>query len=365
MPSDDEEKTEEPTSKKIEDARKEGNVPKSQDAAAVVSLIVGITILLFMIDFIGQRVVALYRYYQSFIGVEFNLRLIQAIMVESIFEILIILAPVVLSIMIAGILGNVMQFGFLFTTKPITPNLDKINPLKGLKNLFSLKKLVESLKIILKVSIVFIIAFIVFLRFIQELPRVELYNIVNQLIWLRDKTIILVAVVIIAFLIIAVLDLFLVRFQYFKSLRMSKQEIKDEYKQMEGDPQVKSRIRRLQMEAARRRMIQDVAGADVVITNPTHYAVAIRYDTSKEQAPRIVAKGVDFLALRIKKVAYENNVVVYENPPLARELYKVCDINDLIPREMFKAVAEVLGFVYNTNNKNRLATQVNKEVKNT
>lgn len=225
--------------------------------------------------------------------------------------------------------------------------------------------MVESLKIILKVSIVFIIAFIVFLRFIQELPRVELYNIVNQLIWLRDKTIILVAVVIIAFLIIAVLDLFLVRFQYFKSLRMSKQEIKDEYKQMEGDPQVKSRIRRLQMEAARRRMIQDVAGADVVITNPTHYAVAIRYDTSKEQAPRIVAKGVDFLALRIKKVAYENNVVVYENPPLARELYKVCDINDLIPREMFKAVAEVLGFIYNTNNKNRLATQVNKEVKNT
>ncbi|ECP7059446.1 flagellar biosynthesis protein FlhB, partial [Campylobacter jejuni] len=113
------------------------------------------------------------------------------------------------------------------------------------------------------------------------------------------------------------------------------------YKQMEGDPQVKGRIRRLQMEAARRRMVQDVAGADVVITNPTHYAVAIRYDTSKEQAPRVVAKGVDFLALRIKQVAYENNVVVYENPPLARELYKACDVNDLIPREMFKAVAEV------------------------
>ncbi|EPW1260007.1 EscU/YscU/HrcU family type III secretion system export apparatus switch protein, partial [Campylobacter coli] len=148
--------------------------------------------------------------------------------------------------------------------------------------------------------------------------------------------------------------------QYFKGLRMSKQEIKDEYKQMEGDPQVKGRIRRLQMEAARRRMVQDVAGADVVITNPTHYAVAIRYDTTKEQAPRVVAKGVDFLALRIKQVAYDNNVVVYENPPLARELYKACDINDLIPREMFKAVAEVLGFVYNTNNKSRLAGQVKK-----
>ncbi|ECL3195785.1 flagellar biosynthesis protein FlhB [Campylobacter coli] len=360
MAGEDQEKTEEPTSKKIEDARKEGNVPKSQDAAAIVTLIVGFVITLFMMGFIGERITNLYRYYQSFIGVEFDLRIIQAIMIKSIFEVLILLAPIVLSIMIAGILGNVMQFGFIFTTKPIMPNLGKINPLKGLKNLFSLKKLVESVKIVLKVGVVFTVAFIVLLKFMQELPLVERYNIIGQLIWLRDRAIILAAIVIIAFLVIAVLDIFLVRFQYFKGLRMSKQEIKDEYKQMEGDPQVKGRIRRLQMEAARRRMVQDVAGADVVITNPTHYAVAICYDTTKEQAPRVVAKGVDFLALRIKQVAYDNNVVVYENPPLARELYKACDINDLIPREMFKAVAEVLGFVYNTNNKSRLAGQVKK-----
>ena len=127
---------------------------------------------------------------------------------------------------------------------------------------------------------------------------------------------------------------------------MTKQEIKEEYKQMEGDPQVKGRIRRMQMEAARRRMVQDVAQADVVITNPTHYAIALRYDSSKEAAPRIMAKGVDFLALRIKEVAYENEVLVYENPPLARELYKLCDVGDMIPRELFEAVAEVLSFVY-------------------
>ncbi|MDO4673813.1 flagellar biosynthesis protein FlhB [Campylobacter sp.] len=349
--ADDAEKTEEPTSKKIEDARQEGNVPKSQDAAAVVVLIIAITLVIFLMDFMGERVANLYRYYQSFIGAEFNLRIIQAIMIKSIFEVLIILAPIVLSIMIAGVVGNVMQFGFLFTTKPIMPNLGKINPLKGLKNLFSLKKLIESLKIILKVSIVFTIAFIVLLQFIKELPKVELYNLISQMLWLRDKALILAAIVIIAFLIIAILDIFLVRFQYFKGLRMSKQEVKDEYKQMEGDPQVKGRIRRLQMEAARRRMVQDVAGADVVITNPTHYAVAIRYDSAREQAPRIVAKGVDFLALRIKEMAYQNNVVVYENPPLARELYKLCEVDELIPRELFKAVAEVLGFVYNTNNK--------------
>ena len=132
---------------------------------------------------------------------------------------------------------------------------------------------------------------------------------------------------------------------------MSKQEIKDEYKQMEGDPQVKGRIRRLQMEAARRRMVQDVAGADVVITNPTHYAVALRYDTTKENAPRVVAKGVDFLALRIKEMAYKHNVIVYENPPLARQLYRDCDIDQMIPRELFKAVSEVFKFVYQANKK--------------
>lgn len=353
MAADDQEKTEEPTSKKIEDARKDGNVPKSQDAVAVVTLLVAVIATLFMLGFMGERITNLYRYYQSFIGIEMNFRVIQLVMMKTIFEILLILAPIVLSIMVAGILGNVMQFGFIFTTKPITPNLDKINPLKGLKNLFSLKKLVESIKIILKVSIVFTIAFIVLLQFIKELPRVELYDIFSQIIWLRDKAIILAAIVIIAFIIVAIIDVFLVRFQYFKGLRMSKQEIKDEYKQMEGDPQVKGRIRRLQMEAARRRMVQDVAGADVVITNPTHYAVAIRYDTAKEQAPRVIAKGVDFLALRIKEVAYQNNVIVYENPPLARELYKVCEVNDIIPRELFKAVAEVLGFVYNSNKSNK------------
>lgn len=358
MAGEDQEKTEEPTSKKIEDARREGNVPKSQDISAVVTLVVAILVTIFLMGFLGERITNLYRYYQSFIGSEFDLRVIQAIMVKSIFEVLIMLAPIVLSIMIAGVLGNIMQFGFIFTTKPIMPNLGKINPLKGLKNLLSLKKLVEALKIILKVAIVFTIAFIVLFQFMKELPRTELFNIASQMIWLRDKALILAAIVIIAFIIIAVLDIFLVRFQYFKSLRMSKQEIKDEFKQMEGDPQVKARIRRLQMEAARRRMVQDVAGADVVITNPTHYAVAIRYDTSKEQAPRVVAKGVDFLALRIKKVAYENNIVVYENPPLARELYKVCEVNDIIPRELFKAVAEVLGFVYNSNSKSRLSNQI-------
>lgn len=349
MAADDQEKTEEPTGKKIEDARKDGNVPKSQDAAAVVTLFIAVLVVFFLMGYISERTINLYRYYQSFIGVELDLKALQVITIKTMFEAVLIMLPIVVSIMVAGILGNVMQFGFIFTTKPITPNLNKINPLKGLANLFSMKKAIESVKIVLKVSVIFSIAFVFLLKFMTELPRVELLSIATQLAWLKEKAIILAAVVIIAFLVIAILDIFIVRFQYFKSLRMSKQEIKDEYKQMEGDPQVKGRIRRLQMEAARRRMLQDVAGADVVITNPTHYAIALRYDSSKEPAPKILAKGVDFLALKIKEIAYENKILIYENPPLARELYKACDIGDLIPRELFKAVAEVLSFVYASN----------------
>lgn len=351
MAADDQEKTEEATSKKIEDARREGNVPKSQDLAAVVTLVVGVVVVLFLIGYLSERIMNLYRYYQSFIGVELDLKILQAITIKTMFELIIMLLPIVLSIMVAGVIGNLMQFGFIFTTKPITPNLSKIDPIKGLKNLFSMKKAVDSIKITLKVGVVFSIAFVFLLQFMTELPKVELYDVVSQLAWLKEKAIILAAIVIIAFIFIGIIDIFLVRFQYFKSLRMSKQEIKDEYKQMEGDPQVKGRIRRMQMEAARRRMVQDVAQADVVITNPTHYAIALRYDSSKEAAPRIMAKGVDFLALRIKEVAYENEVLVYENPPLARELYKLCDVGDMIPRELFEAVAEVLSFVYASNKK--------------
>mgnify|MGYP002519391618 CR=1 FL=1 len=351
MAAEDQEKTEEATSKKIEDARKDGNVPKSQDAAAVVTLIVAFIAVLFTIGFLSERIMNLYRYYQGFIGVEIDLKMLHAIAINTMIEIVIMLLPIVLSIMIAGIAGNLMQFGFIFTTKPITPNLNKINPIKGFANLFSMKKLVESLKIILKVAIVFGIAFAFLLQFMTELPRVELFGLGDQLRWFREKAIIIAAVVIIAFIFIGILDIFLVRFQYFKSLRMSKQEVKDEYKQMEGDPQVKGRIRRLQMEAARRRMIQDVAAADVVITNPTHYAVALRYDNTKEPAPKVLAKGVDFLALKIKEIAYENQIAVLENPPLARELYRACEVGELIPRELFKAVAEVLSFVYQSNRK--------------
>lgn len=345
----DDEKTEEPTSKKIEDARKEGNVPKSQDLSGFITLLVALILVLVMIPFIGKQLIFLYQYYQSMIGVEFTKELVYEIVITSALRTLMMILPIAVSVAIAGVIGSVMQFGFIFTTKPLEFNLNKINPLSGLKKLFSLKKIGESLKIILKVSLVFIVAFYFLLSFTKELPQTLLFTMFNQLIWLKEKIIILASVMLLLFLIISILDVFLVRFQYFKGLRMSKQEIKDEYKQMEGDPQIKGKIRSLQRQMAQRRMMQDIPVADVVITNPTHYAVALRYDKSKENAPVVLAKGVDYLALRIRAIATENKVPIIENPPLARELYKVCDINDEIPANLYRAVAEVLSFVYSSN----------------
>lgn len=344
--ADDQEKTEEPTSKKLEDARQKGNVPKSQDASGFVTLLVGIIALVLLLSFMGERLIKLYIYYQNLIGIELTKELFFKIVIHTMLQVMLIILPVAVSIMIAGILSNVMQFGFLFTTEPLTPNFGKINPIKGLANLFSLKKLIDSIKIILKVSAVFGVAFYFFLQFVKELPHTIFFPMFNQLLWLKEKMLILAGVMLLLFLIIAIADIFIVRFQYFKGLRMSKQEVKDEFKQMEGDPRVKGRIRQLQMQAARKRMMQNIPTADVVITNPTHYAVALRYDKEKEKAPVVLAKGVDHLALRIRKLAAENGIQIVENPPLARELYKVCDVDSMIPANLFQAVAEVLSFVY-------------------
>ncbi len=344
--ADDQEKTEEPTSKKLEDARQKGNVPKSQDASGFVTLLVGIIALVLLLSFMGERLIKLYIYYQNLIGIELTKELFFKIVIHTMLQVILIILPVAISIMIAGILSNVMQFGFLFTTEPLMPNFGKINPIKGLANLFSLKKLVDSIKIILKVSAVFGVAFYFFLQFVKELPHTIFFPMFNQLLWLKEKMLILAGVMLLLFLIIAIADIFIVRFQYFKGLRMSKQEVKDEFKQMEGDPRVKGRIRQLQMQAARKRMMQNIPTADVVITNPTHYAVALRYDKEKEKAPVVLAKGIDHLALRIRKIAAENGIQIVENPPLARELYKVCDVDSMIPANLFQAVAEVLSFVY-------------------
>lgn len=351
--ADDAEKTEEPTSKKIEDARKEGNVPKSQDTSSFVTLVVAIIAFFTLFPFMRERIFYLYRYYQSFIGLDFGKNDVYLIMLTTFREFLFLVIPLATIVAISGVLAALLQFGFLYSVKPLIPDFKKIDPIKGIKNLLSLKKLVEAIKIILKVTLVMIVAYYYLMDFVKELPSVIYFSIFEQMVWLRNKALILIGVLLFLFLMLALFDLMFVRYNYFKDLKMSKQELKDEYKQMEGDPQVKARVRRVQMEMSKRRMMQDIPSADVVITNPTHYAVAIRYDTQKEDAPIIVAKGVDHLALKIKEIAREYKIQIIENPPLARELYKKCELNSMIPETLFKAVAEVLAFVYQSSKKSR------------
>lgn len=348
--ADDAEKTEEPTSKKIEDARKEGNVPKSQDASGVITLFVAILAVLMLFPYMSNHVVLLFKYYFSLVGTPLDKLFMLDIAIVTIREFLLIVMPLAIAVATAGVVAAIAQFGFLFTLDAIQPKFSKLDPIKGMKNLFSLKKLIEGVKVTFKSFTTLGVGFIFFFYFILELPTVALFSLGEQLSWLRDKAIILAFVMLFIIFIYAIIDIIIVRKQYFDGLKMSKQEIKDEMKNMEGDPLIKGKIRQKQMEMSRKRMMAEVPNADVVITNPTHYAVALKYEETK-RAPTVVAKGMDNVAQQIKKIARENNVHIVQNPPLARSLYADVEIDKPIPEELFAAVAEVLAYVYKMNRK--------------
>ena len=349
--ADDQEKTEEPTPKKIEDARKEGNVPKSQDVSGVITLFVAILAFLMLFPFMARHTVLLFQYYFSIMGTSIDKFILIDIAIVTIREFLLIVMPLAVAVAIAGIIAAVAQFGFLFSTQAITPDFKKIDPIKGMKNLISIKKLIESLKVTFKSFTTLGVGFVFFFLFIVELPTVSLFSLADQLEWLKDKAIIIASVMLLIIFLFSIIDLFIVRKQYFDGLKMSKQEIKDEMKNMEGDPLIKSKIRQIQMEASRKRMMAEVPNADVVITNPTHYAVALKYDENQYNAPIVVAKGMNQIAQKIKKIARENSVHIVQNPPLARSLYAQVEVEKPIPEELFGAVAEVLAYVYKMNKK--------------
>ena len=347
--ADDAEKTEDATPKKIEDARKEGNVPKSQDASGVVTLFVAIFAVLMLFPYMTSHIFTLVKYYFSMIGTNLDKISMLDIAIVTIKEFLLIVMPIAIAVAISGVLGTMAQIGILFTTKAIEPKFEKLNPIKGMKNLISVKKLIESIKVTFKSFIPLGVGFIFFFYFIMELPTVTLFGRGDQLEWLKNKSLTIAFVILFILFIFAIIDIFIVRKQYFDGLKMSKQEVKDEMKNMEGDPLIKGKIRQKQMEIASKRMMAEVPNADVVITNPTHYAVAIKYDEMKSHAPIVVAKGMDKVALNIKKIARENNVHIVQNPPLARSLYSMVEVEQPIPEELFAAVAEVLAYVYKMN----------------
>ena len=262
-----------------------------------------------------------------------------------------LLFPIMVAAMIAGIIANYIQIGFLFSTETIQFKLNKLNPIAGFKRIFSWRAVVEFIKSILKIILVGVVVFFVIWSRMDEILILSQKSIGAALATLADITVAVGLYSSIVLMFIAVFDYFYQKFDYEKSIRMSKQDIKDEYKNIEGDPLIKSRIKQRQREMAMQRMMQEIPKADVVITNPTHYAIAIKYDEQKMDAPFVVAKGVDFVAQKIKLIAKENDVTTVENRPLARALYDQTEIGQGIPEEFFKAIAEILAFVYKAKGK--------------
>ena len=352
----DDEKTEAPTPKKIEKAREEGNVLKSPDVNAFLGLVMGLTLIFLCFNFWVRGLGGIFeQIYQGF-NQDFTRDNAISITIGLVFQVLYLLAPIFGALMVMGVIANVAQSGFLLTGKAIQPKLQKLNFITGMKNIISLKKLLDGFLITFKVLTAFVIAFFVFIGFMHELTTVALFPLGDQMLWFRDKALILIGILLAFFMVMATVDYIIKRYQYFKSLRMSKQEVKDEFKNQEGDQQVKGKIRSLMFQAARKRMMQNIPSAHVVVTNPTHYAVALRYDQKKERAPRVLAKGVDFLAQRIKEVAAEHEIPIIENPPLARALYKDVDLDMEIPETLYQAMVEVLLKVQRINDERQRGT---------
>jgi flagellar biosynthetic protein FlhB len=265
---------------------------------------------------------------------------------SSLLKIMGMLLLPLLFLMAAALLGPFLQVGPIFAPQIVTPDLSKISPVAGFSRLFSMRSLMELLKGVLKMGLIGAIGAILIAPYFEGIEHMvglppALILSETQSLFVRMMTGILVA-----FLMIAVADLVYQRLSFSKRMRMSRQEVKEEYRQTEGDPQIKSRLRALRSERARKRMMQAVPQADVVITNPTHFAIALIYKPEEMEAPRCVAKGMDAIALRIREIAGEHGVEIVENPPLARTLYDAVDIDETIPRELYKAVAEVISYVF-------------------
>ena len=346
-----EERTEDATGKRKQDAIEEGNVPKSSEINGAVILLFASIYLLFFSSLMFEQIKMMMVYIFSFIGHEIDSAVFMTLTYTIATTLLYTLAPIFGLVVVLAIATNVMQFGFILV--PLKIDFSKIDPINGIKNIFSLKKLLEALKLTAKISIIIVVMVVIFALVWNDIIAMMDMGLGASMDLILKLTTYFVSAILLIIIIFAIIDFFFTRHYYFEQLKMSKQEVKDEYKQMEGDPQVKGRIRSIQMKMARQRMMKDVQSADVVITKPTHYAVALKYKKEERNAPQVVGKGIDFLALKIKDIAREHKIPIIENPALARALYDQVEVESEIPSEFYKAIAEVFTYIYELNKKGK------------
>ncbi|WP_404409189.1 flagellar biosynthesis protein FlhB [Jeotgalibacillus malaysiensis] len=346
------EKTEKATPKKRLDSRKKGEVAKSQDINTAFILFSVFLFLFFAGGWFEERMLNLVAVpLMDYIKRPVTSDTLILVYGEMLTQVAWIVLPIMAVAALGGIVGNYLQIGFLISADPLKPKLSKLDPIKGLKRIFSARALVELAKSVLKISLVGMTTFLVLWFSIEDVLELSLLPVTSTLQVAGSLTVQMGLFASGLLIILAVLDYLYQKYDFEKNIRMSKQDLKDEYKNTEGDPLIKSKIKQRQREMAMKRMMSEVPDADVVITNPTHYAIVLKYKDGEFDAPVVVAKGVDFLAQKIKTIAKENDVVAVENRPLARALYDQAEIGDPIPEEFFKAVAEILAYVYRIKNK--------------
>ena len=352
------EKTEEPTHKKLEDARKEGQVAKSKEVTNLFELLTFFALLYFWTRYMGTFFIGnmydIYSQIPEYIKMydgRIQEQTFSTLFIQSLGRVLLILAPFLLIGFLVAFVTNLVQVKWRPTTKPLKPKFNKLNPVSGFKRIISLNSLVELLKSLLKIGLV---GYVVYSYLKKNMPPLyQFYDLsLNQGIMQVGMLVVNLGLRISLFyMVIALLDYIYQKVKFRNDMKMTKQEVKDEYKNQEGDPLIKSKQRQRMQEASRRRMMQQLPQADVVITNPTHYAVAIKYDPELYDAPYVIAKGADYLAQRIKETAKENHIEIVENKPLARMLYANVEVGNVVPPELYQAVAEVLAFVYHLQGK--------------
>jgi flagellar biosynthetic protein FlhB len=348
------EKTEEPSSYRIEEFRKRGEVASSKEVTSILILLGNFLIL-------GVGILYIFESMEEYVNWLYSLDLKNTLTMDLLGEIgkktmvvaLKCSAPIFIGSLLIGILSQIAQIGFLWAPEVLEPKLERLNPLDGFKKIFSTRGLVETAKSLAKLSIIIAVSFFYLKNKIPGFKGFLQMEIFEGFLFGKSIIMGLCFLILLGLSVVALADLAYQKFSYHKKIKQTREQAKREQKEHEGNPEIKQRIRTIQREAARRRMIQDVKKADVVVTNPTHYSVALKYDSKVMVSPKVVGKGADFLALRIRKAAKENDVPVVENIQLARNLYNTVKVGESIPRDLYKAVAEVLAFVYKLKRKHK------------
>lgn len=344
---DDSSKTEDPTPKKLDESRKKGQVALSREVNNWIMLFSGTLVVLA----IGPSALSRMKNVMSNFIEKAHLMPIAPgglgyVLGQSFFEILSILTVPLLLLMFAAFVGPFIQIGPLFAPEVIKPDVSKISVFKGFKRLFSMRSVMEFVKGLLKIGTIGVVGVIILMPFYGQIDHMIGQPVMASMDELQHLILLLMSGILLVLMVVAVADLLYQRYEHIKKMRMTKQELKDEYKQTEGDPHVRAKLRSLRQEKARGRMMQSVPEADVIITNPTHFSIALKYDPEEMDAPVLIAKGIDDLAMRIREVAKEHDIPLVENKPLARVLFDQVDVDSMVPEQHFEAVAKVISYVF-------------------